>query len=125
MLKDYFAGAEGTGYLATADESGQVDIAVFARPHVLAENTIGFIMTDHLTHHNLTVNPYAAYLFAENGSRTKGMRLMLRKVSEEKNSELLHQLHRRPHNQPDIDHFLVVFSVEKILPLVGAGQSSR
>ncbi len=32
-LTDYFETVEGTGILATADSEGNVDLAIYARPH--------------------------------------------------------------------------------------------
>jgi hypothetical protein len=43
-LKTYFENSEGLGVLATADSQGKVDVALYARPHVVDENTIGLIM---------------------------------------------------------------------------------
>jgi hypothetical protein len=34
-LKEYFEKAKGYGVLATADAAGEVNAAVFARPHVM------------------------------------------------------------------------------------------
>lgn len=52
-LSEYFEKPEGLGVLATADASGKVDVAVYARPHFMDDNTIAFIMADRLTHTNL------------------------------------------------------------------------
>ena len=60
---EYFEKTKGTGILATADGTGQVDAAVYARPHFLDEQTVAFIMADRLSHKNLQSNPHAAYLF--------------------------------------------------------------
>ena len=32
-LKDYFKNAKGFGVLATADNDGKVNVAIYARPH--------------------------------------------------------------------------------------------
>lgn len=61
--RKYFADTKGTGVLSTADGDGQVKVAVYARPHVMEDGTLGFIMRDRLSHHNLQTNPHAAYLF--------------------------------------------------------------
>ena len=34
-LHDYFENTTGTGVLATADSSGNVNAAIYARPHVM------------------------------------------------------------------------------------------
>ena len=71
-LKAYFEGTKGTGFLATADENGKVDIAVYGKPHFPEDGTVAFIMADRLTHNNLQVNDSAAYLFMEAGEGYKG-----------------------------------------------------
>jgi len=123
-LNVYFENTSGKGFLATADAEGRVDVAVYARPHVIPEDgTVAFIMADRLTRHNLESNPRAAYLFVEDGPGYKGCRLYLRKIGEEQDSERLHALRRRPSPAADAGNvrFLVFFEVEKTLPLVGAG----
>jgi hypothetical protein len=66
-LKTYFENTSGLGILSTADYSGQVDAAVYSRPHFMDDGTVAFIMRDRLTHNNLQSNPHAAYLFKEDG----------------------------------------------------------
>lgn len=55
-LKPYFEQTKGHGVLATADASGRVNLAIFARPHVMEDNTVAFIMPRRLTHNNLPSN---------------------------------------------------------------------
>ena len=127
-LKSYFEDVKGTGVLATADGQGRVDAAIYAKPHVMDEKTIAFIMPDRLTHHNLQSNDQAAYLFKEEGPGYKGVRLFLKKVREEENSELLHTIRRRNYasanGEEESSRFLVFFEVDKVLPLIGAGKTS-
>jgi hypothetical protein len=124
-LKDYFASKKGVGVLATADASGKVNLAVFARPHVLDGGNVGFIMPDRLTHRNLASNPHAAYLFIEDeehGERTwQGKRLHLTKTAEEQDTERVNALRRRTYGDERDGRFLVSFAVDEVLPLVGAG----
>ncbi len=94
-LSDYFENAKGYAVLATADSTGKVNTAVYARPHFLDENTIAFIMRERLTHSNLQVNPYATYLFIESGHGYSGKRLYLRKLREETSEELVASICRR------------------------------
>jgi len=123
-LKDYFEEQKGTGVLATADSSGKVDAAIYSRPHFMEDGTIAFIMRDRLTHHNLQSNPYATFLFIENGPGYKGKRLYLKKTREENNPELIRKIKRRKYTDDDEEpKFLVFFTLEKELPLIGAGQS--
>lgn len=124
-LQSYLKETNGIGILSTADKEGRVDAAVYAKPHFLEDGTVAFIMRDRLTHLNLQSNPYAAYLFAERGPGYKGQRLFLKKVGEEQESERLYRLRRRKGSTASNDRevkFLVVFSIEKILPLIGSGE---
>ena len=122
-LKDYFENTKGTGIMATADKEGKVNAAVYSRPHFLEDGSIAFIMRDRLTHENLQSNPYAAFLFVEDGPGYRGKRLYLRKTREEENSDLIQSLSRRDDKSDDTSvRFLVVFKVDKVLPLIGAGK---
>lgn len=123
-LSDYFANAKGAGVLATADAKGNVDAAVYARPHVIDEETVAFIMADHTSHGNLQSNLHAAYLFMEDGGAYAGKRLYLTKIREESDSEKIRALRRRPlakECEPDTGgkRFLVTFRVDRVRPLVG------
>ena len=124
-LKKYFETSRGTGVLATADGQGKVDVAIYAKPHIMDKETIAFIMADRLTHHNLQSNDHAAYLYKEEGPGYKGTRLFLTKVKEEKDSDLLYEIRSRRHSSERKEgkpRFLVFFKVDKVLPLVGAGR---
>ena len=123
--RKYFADTKGMGVLSTADGDGQVNAAVYARPHVMEDGTLGFIMRDRLSHHNLQTNPHAAYLFREDSPGYKGMRLHLTKTYEENSTPLVKELCRRCRidDNPDTVRYLVVFTVAKELPLIGAGES--
>ena len=125
-LKEYFENTKGMGVIATADKKGKVDAAIYSRPHFLEDGSIAFIMRDRLTHHNLQSNPYAAYLFVEEGPGYKGKRLYLRKIREEENSELIQSLSRREYeNEKPGSRFLLAFQVDKVLPLIGAGDEEK
>ena len=122
-LDRYFSETEGTGILATADAQGRVDAAIYARPHVMDDGTLAFIMRDRLTYHNIGENPYAAYLFMEKGGGYRGIRLFLKKSREEHDPDLIQSMTRRCLS-PEEDaargpKYLVCFEVEKTLELVG------
>jgi hypothetical protein len=119
-LKHYFEEQTGSGILATADARGRVNVAVYARPHVLDEETVAFIMRDRLSHQNLQSNPYAAYSFIEPGESTKGCRLYLIRTKEETDTTKIMAMRRRtkPDQHPDEAKFLVTFHVDKIRPLI-------
>ena len=124
-LKEYFENTNGTGVLATADSEGKVDAAIYSRPHFFEDGSVAFVMRERLTHHNIQSNPHAAYLFIEEGPGYRGKRLFLTMIREEKDSELADKLNRHSLS-PEEDKakgpkFLVVFKVDKVLPLIGAG----
>jgi hypothetical protein len=122
-LKAYFDTTKGIGILSTADGEGKVNSAIYARPRVLEDGNIAFIMRDRLSHHNLTSNPHAAYLFREGDSGYKGIRLHLTKIHEESGTPLVRDFCRRCRidDNPDVERFLVTFRIEKELPLIGPG----
>ena len=126
-LYEYLHNTPGKGFLATADAEGRVDAAIYSKPHILEDGTLAFIMRDHLTHHNIGSNPHAAYLFIEDGPHYKGVRLFLKKVREDTDPDLIAKMTRR-HLTPEQDQergpkFLVYFSLRKILPLIGSGET--
>jgi len=120
--KDYFEKTTGKGFLATAGHSGEVDIAIYSRPHVMEDGTLAFGMTDRLTHANLVENPRAVYAFNESGYG--GVRLYLEKVREETGGALLEEIRKRADEvvcpgTGDAIKYVVYFRVTKDLPLVG------
>lgn len=122
-MQEYFENRQGVGVLSTADSDGKVDAAIYAKPHVLADGSIAFIMRDRLTHKNINANPHAVYLFIENAGGYKGVRLFLKKVREDDNAELIKQMTRRcltaEEDAAKGPKFIVYFEVEKILNLIG------
>ena len=124
-LKTYFESAKGRGVLSTADGQGRVDAAVYAKPHIMDEKNIAFIMADRLTHENLKSNSHAAYLFMEDGPGYKGTRLFLTKTKEEQDSERLYSIRSKRYasaKEEGKPRFLVFFKVDKVLPLIGPGE---
>jgi len=121
-LTEYFKNTEGLGVLATADGDGKVNSAVYARPHVMEDGSLAFIMRDRLTHKNIQSNPHATYLFKEDGSGYKGKRIYLTKIREEENSPLIDSLSRRTYRSDEggkESKFLVYFKLERERPLIG------
>lgn len=123
---EYFQNISGVGILATSNKDGEVDAAIFATPHVIDDGQVAFIMRDRLTHKNLQSNPFAIYLFIEDGAFYKGTRIFLKKIREDKNPKLIESMSRR-HLPPDEDKargpkFIVYFEITKKLPLVGTGK---
>lgn len=120
-ISEYFKSAKGTGILATADKGGKVDVAIYAAPHIIDEQTVAFIMIERLTHQNLQSNPHAAYMFIESDEKYKGLRLFLTKIREEKGGETMEAVRRRQYPDLKDKEYLVYFKIDKTLPLVGAG----
>jgi hypothetical protein len=116
-LKSYFEKTEGTGILATSDAEGNVNLAIYARPHILEDGNVAMIMRE---------NPKAAYLFMEQGPGYKGCRLYLTRIGEEKDMEKIKALKRRcPTTDSDPENnelFLVTFRLDKTLPLIAPGK---
>ena len=123
MLKGegYFEGKRGVGVLSTANSRGEVDAAIYSRPHVLKDGTVAFVMRDRLTHSNLGENPHAVFLFAEEGY--KGVRLYLTKISEEKGTARVEEFSRRSRSVDEEKQLgekcVVLCAVDNVLPLVG------
>jgi len=121
-LKEYFENAKGIGVIATASGDGRVDAAIYARPHVMEDGLLAFIMRDRTTHANILANPHAAYVFKEEGSGYQGKRLYLTKVKEEEDAEIIESLRRRSYisdRDRDESKFLVYFKVDSERPLIG------
>ena len=122
-LSEYFENNRGRSVLATADAKGMVDLAIYSKPHIIDEETVAFVMLDHLSHANLKTNPHAAFLFVEEGEKYTGKRLFLTKIKEEHNEEVIEKFRRKKSRCPADDEkkkrFLVYFHIDRILPLVG------
>ena len=120
MANDYFERAKGLGILATASAAGEVNMAIYAKPHFMEDGSLAFIMRNRLSYANVSENPQACYLFKEEGGFA-GKRLYLRKIGEEKNTERLYALRRRLYDDDQYDQedlFLVFFRQENERPLL-------
>ena len=84
----------GLGVMATADRSGRVNTAVYARPHVIDATTLVWGMTDKRTFRNISENPCAAYLFKATGPGFSGVRLELELIKSEEQGEMLAEIQR-------------------------------
>ncbi len=123
-LQDYFSGNAGVGVISTSNKNGEVNSAVYAKPHVTGKDTVAFITRDKLTRANLLENPKANYLFIEHEHGFKGVRLYLTMTGEVQDEELIAALSRRKSsNEGDgTERFLVSFTVDKALALVGGDE---
>lgn len=120
-LSEYFEETQGVGVLATADSEGNVDLAIYSRPHMLDEENLFFIMAQKISYANVQSNPKAAYMFIEKGEGYKGKRLYLRKTKEESDPEKVESLRRRKRHEgePSTGSIAVYFTIDKVRPLVG------
>ena len=125
-LTEYFEKTKGFGVFATADSEGNVNVAALSRPTMMDDGTAAFLMAGHLTHSNLQSNPHAAYYFVEKGGVFGGKRLLLTKVREEENSDLIEKLRKKRYpifaiKYDNESKYVVFFRVDKVLPLVADG----
>jgi hypothetical protein len=121
-LNEYFENTKGVGVLSTADSDGNVDSAIYSRPHIMEDGTLAFIMRNRLSYKNILSNPHAAYMFIEDGQGYKGKRLYLTRIREEQDADLIASLSRRQYRselEKGAERFLVIFNLEKERPLVG------
>ena len=123
-LSEYFEKTQGIGVLATTDASGQVNQAIYGRPHFTEDDddeSCSFIMSNRLSHDNVGHNPSASYLFIEEGNGYVGKRLSLTFLGEETDPEKIKAIRHR--NIPTISQeegkYLVQFHIEGVRSLIG------
>ena len=126
-LEQYFNETSGRGVLSSVGADGRLTSAIYSTPRVTEENRLAFIMREHLTYANMQTNQFAVYLFMEDQASSQGVRIYLKKTGEDNDPELLARMTRR-HLTPEEDRargpkHIVYFEVEKILLLVGDGES--
>jgi len=114
---------DGRGVIATADADGNVDVAVYSRPHFIDENTIVYIMTTAWLIEISSQTPMRIYL---HGIRReiRGKRLYLTKIKEETDPEAINKIRWRknicvPEDEKNECRFLVYFKIDKVLELFG------
>lgn len=125
-LGEYFDKTRGFGIFATADSDGKVNVAALSRPTIMDDGTAAFLMSGHLTHHNLQSNPHAAYYFVEHGERYGGKRLYLTKTGEDEDPQLIDMLRKKRYpifttKYNSESKYVVFFKIDRILPLVSDG----
>ena len=124
-LHNYFDEKVGFGVISTSNSKGEVNSAVYAKPHIVDDNSIAFIMRDRLTHSNVLENPQAHYMFIEHNHGFHGVRLSLTMIEESQDQEKINAMSRRPMKgeNDDEQRFLVIFKVNKVLTLIGGEEA--
>ncbi|MEJ2056274.1 MAG: pyridoxamine 5'-phosphate oxidase family protein [Desulfofustis sp.] len=110
-LAEYLDFTTGVGILSTANNAGEVNAAVYSRPHILDRDIVAFIMRERLSRANLLENRQAHYLFLEENSKSRGLRLHLDMIEETDDIEEVKSFSR--------NRYLVTFKVTKVLALLG------
>ena len=112
----------GHGVIATASKSGVVNVAVYAVPHVVDDETVVWGMTDGRTWDNIRENPCASYAYFAPGEGFRGARIMLSLTRTEDAGEMLAKIRERtaarsPGNPEAVKH-AAYFKVVETRPLV-------
>lgn len=123
-LNEYFSNREGLGIISTASNQGETNSAIYAKPHMLGDDRLAFIMRDRLIRANLLENPQASYMFVEHSGGLSGLRLQLSMEEESTDSVLIQSLSRRTNikESEDKPRFLVSFKVKKAISLIGGNE---
>lgn len=113
----------GRGIIGTANRDGVVNMAVFAIPHVIDEETVAWGFSDGRSIENLRLNPHASYLYLAPTRGYSGWRLTLSVKEEKGEGELLNKIRERasqaagPMAGAAIKH-VVYFRVDEVRPLM-------
>jgi hypothetical protein len=113
----------GRGVIATSNMQGEVNVAVYAAPHVVDDETLAWGMTEGRTYHNVMENPGAAYLYMYAGAGFSGARLGLKLKGIENSGEMLDAVKARtrhivsPGAAAAITH-VAYFTVVEVRPLI-------
>jgi hypothetical protein len=114
--------AGGRGVIATASKTGIVNMAVYAVPQVVGNETVAWGMTDGRTWNNVRENPNASYTYFAPGEGFHGARLTLSLTRTEDSGEMLAKIRERagassPGNPEAVRH-VAYFKVVETRPLV-------
>jgi len=112
----------GRGVIGTASKAGVVNMAVYAVPHFVDNETVAWGMTDGRTWDNVRENPNASYAYFAPGEGFRGARLTLTRSRTEDSGELLSKIRERtaalsPGNPAEVKH-VAYFKVVETRPLV-------
>ena len=82
----------GRGVIGTADANGVVNLAIFAVPQVVDDETVAWGFSEGRSVENLKVNPHASYLYLAPSRGYSGWRLTLTLIKESTEGELLEKI---------------------------------
>ena len=85
----------GRGVIATSNMKGEVNVAIYATPHVVDDETLAWGMTEGRTYNNIMENPRAAYLYMCPGAGYSGARIGLKLKGIENSGEMLDAIKAR------------------------------
>jgi hypothetical protein len=94
-LMELFNKRPRIGALATADDKGNVNVAVFGSPQMTDPDTIVMGIGNNRSYRNLQKNPNAAFIIMEPGATPpewKGVRVYLKAESIDTHGDLLHKI---------------------------------
>ena len=115
--------AGGRGIIAASDSSGNVNIAVYAKPHIVDDKTVAWGMTEGRTWACVKENPRAAYLYMNPGPGYSGVRLKLSLIKFLESGDMLDAVKKHtsaivsPAAAEAVTH-VAYFEVEEIRPLI-------
>jgi hypothetical protein len=115
--------AGGRGIIASSDSSGNVNIAVYAKPHIVDDKTVAWGMTEGRTWKYLKENPNAAYLYMNPGQGYSGVRLKLSLKEFHESGDMLEKVKKHTAEivsaaAAEAVKHVAYFEVEEIRPLI-------
>jgi hypothetical protein len=114
---------EGRGVIATSNKQGEVNVAIYAVPHIIDDETLAWGMTEGRTYNNIMENPNAAYLYMYAGAGYSGARIGLKLKGIENSGEMLDAIKARtreivsPGAAAAVNH-VAYFAVVELRPLI-------
>ncbi len=128
-VKEFFKDRERTNALATTDETGKVNLAVFGSPALSGDDAMVMMLGDNRSWANLQKNPNAALLTIRHGSagmKIQGCRvyLTLRRSADSgpEFDAMKAELKARIGDAAEILKHLAVFDIIEARPILDFGQ---
>jgi len=113
----------GRGVIGTADANGVVNMALFAVPHVVDDETLAWGFAERRSVDNLKANPHASYLYLAPTRGHSGWRLTLTLIREDREGELLEKIREEAAKSSTpmaggAVKFVAYFKVDEVRPLM-------